>query len=72
MPAHEASLAKGATGDAVKTLQEALNKTGATLQVDGEFGQHTEDAVKAFQTQVGIVADGIAGPDTQSELAKHA
>ena len=65
-----ADLKHGAKGDDVKTLQTALNKHGATLTVDGEFGPLTEAAVKEFQSKVGIVADGVVGPDTHSELSR--
>ncbi len=38
-------LKRGATGDPVKGLQRALNKLGALLRVDGDFGPATEAAV---------------------------
>ena len=61
----EPTLKKGAKGQAVKDLQEALKALG--LQpgpIDGVFGKKTEDAVKAFQQLKGIEVDGIAGPIT--------
>lgn len=61
----EPTLKRGAKGQAVKDLQEALKALG--LQpgpIDGIFGKRTEDAVKAFQNLKGLEVDGIAGPIT--------
>ena len=64
-----ASLKRGSTGDAVKTLQENLNKLGYNCgAVDGKFGTATEKAVKLFQTDHGLTIDGIAGTQTQTAL----
>ena len=41
-----------------------LGKWGA----DGDFGQATEAAVKAFQRDNGLTADGICGPKTWAKL----
>lgn len=38
---------------------------------DGIAGQNTRSAVKAFQTRVGLTADGLAGPATQTALAQY-
>lgn len=54
---------KGCRGDDVKILQRALH-----LFVDGIFGALTEEAVKDFQKENGIVADGIVGQHTWSKL----
>ena len=54
---------KGCRGDDVKILQRALH-----LFVDGIFGALTEEAVKDFQKENGIVADGIVGQQTWSKL----
>jgi hypothetical protein len=59
----------GAKGLAVLQLQRALNTHGATLFADGDFGDATEAAVRAYQLNVGLVADGIAGPKTLAALA---
>lgn len=53
----------GSTGPMVKTLQEYLK-----LTADGSFGPKTEIAVKAWQTQNGLVADGVVGPQTWSKM----
>lgn len=54
----------GDRGPEVHKLQERLNATGASLGVDGDFGQKTQDAVIAFQQQKGLKADGVVGPKT--------
>lgn len=52
-------------GADVRTLQEALTVLGFSCGgVDGSFGPHTEAAVKQFQENVGIFADGMAFQDT--------
>ena len=61
----EPTLRKGAKGQDVKDLQEALNALGfAVGAVDGVFGAATERAVRDFQASVGIDVDGVAGPVT--------
>lgn len=63
------ALSYGSRGDDVKKLQEALNKSGSyNLDVDGIYGQKTQNAVKQWQTANGLNADGIAGDDTTNKL----
>jgi peptidoglycan hydrolase-like protein with peptidoglycan-binding domain len=62
------TLQQGDTGDCVSTLQTALNDNGANLDVDGEFGPLTEDAVIAFQNDKGLEADGVVGSQTKEAL----
>ncbi|GLK86699.1 peptidoglycan recognition protein family protein [Ancylobacter defluvii] len=64
-------LRRGSSGPAVSALQTRLN--AALLQpikADGDFGPATERAVRAFQAIVGLVVDGIAGPQTQTALER--
>ena len=63
------TLRHGDRGQAVLQLQKQLNAQGAKLFADGDFGDKTEAAVRAYQLKVGLVADGIAGPKTQAALA---
>lgn len=63
-------LKKGDKGLAVKTAQTLLNKHGAKLVVDGDFGAKTESAVIAFQKAHKLTADGIIGKNTWAELRK--
>ena len=60
----------GATGAAVKDLQQKLKALGYLKgSADGDFGEMTEAAVKAFQKQMGLTVDGVAGIDTLRKLA---
>ncbi|MCA1458777.1 peptidoglycan-binding protein [Bradyrhizobium sp. BRP22] len=54
----------------IKWLQTALNVLGANppLDVDGEYGPLTKDAVLRFQKALNIVADGWAGDVTHAAL----
>ncbi|MEL6466678.1 MAG: peptidoglycan-binding domain-containing protein [Pseudomonadota bacterium] len=63
-----AILKKGSKGADVKKLQDALNKNGAKLKVDGDFGKMTESAVKTFQKKAKLKVDGQVGPQTQAAL----
>lgn len=57
-------LQKGDKGHAVRALQENLRKLGFTLDVDGDFGVHTHNAVITIQTIFGYDVDGMVGPAT--------
>jgi peptidoglycan hydrolase-like protein with peptidoglycan-binding domain len=64
-------LKRGDTGPAVSGLQLGLKKYNSTPgaatdpgPVDGAFGPHTENAVKAYQGQRGVTVDGIVGDQT--------
>jgi len=62
-------LGPGARGPAVAALQARLNARGAGLALDGLYGPVTGLAVRRWQAQNGLVADGIAGPETWASLA---
>jgi peptidoglycan hydrolase-like protein with peptidoglycan-binding domain len=53
----------GSRGDDVKELQKLLK-----INADGIFGRQTEKAVKSFQLENGLVADGIVGQKTIAKL----
>jgi peptidoglycan hydrolase-like protein with peptidoglycan-binding domain len=56
-------------GQDVRTLQGALNSLGfACGDADGIFGAYTERAVRDFQVNTGLGADGIAGLGTVRAL----
>ena len=67
----DSELKNGMSGDDVKELQSDLIQLGYSCGdwgCDGDYGDATEMAVKAFQSDVGIVVDGIVGSDTVNKL----
>ena len=65
-PTSAATLSKlGSTGDEVRQIQKKLKSLGYyNGSVDGIYGAMTQTAVRSFQRNCGIAADGIAGPTT--------
>lgn len=63
---------KGSTGFAVTQLQKMLNSVEysgkQTLTVDGDFGNKTYNAVKAYQKDRGLEVDGEVGKNTWKSL----
>lgn len=66
------SLKYGKKGDQVAQLQKLLNAHGYPIAVDGDFGAKTEQAVVAYQTAKGLIADGIVGDKTWASLQGQA
>ena len=65
------TLRNGMTGADVKELQTDLIKLGYDLGkwgADGDFGDCTELAVKAFQRDSGLTPDGVVGKKTVAAL----
>jgi len=59
----------GASGEQAKRIQLRLQALGRYRgPVDGLFGGGTESAVKAFQSEAGLVVDGVVGPVTWTKL----
>jgi len=61
---------QGSNGDAVRAVQSQIHSRGggAAFTIDGIFGSLTNDAVRAFQTLLGLTVDGIVGPQTWNYL----
>lgn len=64
----ERTLRRGDEGEDVRVMQEALNKKGAQLKVDGSFGRDMEEAVRDFQRKASIGIDGEIGAATREKL----
>ena len=63
------SLKRGSTGAEVRKVQQRLKDLGYyTGPVDGDFGEATEKAVKAFQKANKLTADGKVGSQTLNKL----
>jgi N-acetylmuramoyl-L-alanine amidase len=59
------------TGDDVEELQKRLADMGFDVgRCDGIFGKRTEDALREFQHDRGLVNDGTCGPMTLRELQR--
>lgn len=60
---------RGSRGEVVKQIQTVLkDRQLYTGNIDGIYGAQTEQAVIKFQKQMGLAADGIAGPKTLAAL----
>lgn len=67
-----AVLKTGSRGPLVQLLQLALVRAGyGPLALDGAFGAETRRALIAFQTDMGLTADGTAGPKTGTALMPY-
>lgn len=73
---------KGSSGEAVKLLQTLLAEKGYSPTSSwvnwkwggsdalGTFGSETVEAVKAYQSDEGLGADGVVGPSTWKALGQ--
>ena len=61
-------LEKGHSGLAVKALQTLLNLHGATLEVDGDFGDATDKALEAFRKKHKIIMNKKCGREVWEKL----
>ena len=69
LPAQAAVYRQGSQGSAVRTIQTKLKRWGYhTGSVDGIYGSKTVEAVKYFQRQNGLTADGVCGAKTLAAL----
>jgi GH24 family phage-related lysozyme (muramidase)/peptidoglycan hydrolase-like protein with peptidoglycan-binding domain len=66
-PKERPTLRRGSRGEFVRQLQMALQ-----VDPDGIFGARTEATLRARQRELGLVADGIAGPKTWAVLTGEA
>lgn len=58
------TLRKGMSGYDVTYMQTRLYNIGYKIDIDGKFGPKTQAAVMSFQTEKGLLIDGICGPET--------
>jgi peptidoglycan hydrolase-like protein with peptidoglycan-binding domain len=61
-------MARGASGQNVEAIQYLLRFHGEDVAVDGDFGDQTEAAVRAYQEKSMIPVDGKVGPRTWAAL----
>lgn len=58
----------GHSGYDVRVLQQRLKAAGYDVHIDGDFGEETDTAVRAFQRAQQLIDDGVVGPKTQAAL----
>lgn len=69
-------LRQGQVGKEVGHVQQVLARLGyrdvhgRSLEIDGDFGGRTKEAVMAFQQAHGLHVDGVVGRDTRDALLK--
>jgi len=62
-------LSKGSKGEAVIRLQTNLRDLGFfKYEIDGDFGTHTQDAVKLLQRSFGFTESGVVDPKTLTAI----
>ncbi|MEJ6708892.1 MAG: peptidoglycan-binding domain-containing protein [Amylibacter sp.] len=61
-------LKRGDKLPAAAIAQMLINRTGASLTVDGDYGSATKAAVKQFQSAHSLSSDGVIGRNTWSSL----
>ena len=74
VPVWRPTIRRGSKGEDVTYVQTILAGLGydlGTAGIDGVFGRKTEEAVKAFQRENGLNADGVVGPLTYQALEKE-
>ena len=65
----DVTLTSGDEGESVTLLQQALAQLGYDVGTpDGVYGPGTAEAVRQFQADTGLDADGVAGPATLAAL----
>ena len=71
------ALRVGSTGDAVRRMQEDLNRIRVNFPLipqipnpNGTFGPETEAAVRAFQRSFNLAQDGVIGRATWNEVTR--
>lgn len=62
------TITKGSLGEGVKWVQWELNDAGIKIEIDGDCGPITYQAIKMYQQSCKIVVDGKVGPTTRKEF----
>jgi|LULZ01.1.fsa_nt_gb SpoIID/LytB domain protein len=58
--------------DSVEDIQTYLSNNGFNPGIiDGEMGSYTKEAIKAFQREVGLIPDGVAGRRTKAAMRSY-
>lgn len=65
---YDVELVRGMRGPDIIRLQYALNEIGYSIQPTGRYDEPTFDRVVSFQSDFGLMADGIVGTRTKGLL----
>ena len=69
LPVRHGGMADRRTPTYIRWLQQSLNRLRkANLRIDGVLSPPTRGALRAFQGERGLPADGVAGPRTEAAL----
>lgn len=63
-------LAFGSSGTSVLAVQQAILQAQVRVLKDGDFGPFTERGVKIYQQKLGLLVDGIVGPQTWERIVR--
>lgn len=63
-------LALGSSGTSVLAVQQAILQAQVRVLKDGDFGLFTERGVHIYQQKLGLVVDGIVGPQTWAKIVR--
>lgn len=58
-----------ASATTTRIVEHKLSALGYATRVDGNYGKMDKRAVRAFQSDYGLAADGVVGPITAQKLA---
>jgi peptidoglycan hydrolase-like protein with peptidoglycan-binding domain len=65
---HPPILRLGSQGSDVERLQQYLSVLGYEVEINGNFDENTEAALKTFQQQHNLSIDGVVGAQTEPQL----
>lgn len=58
-------------GSDIVLMQHILHEMGYKISVDGKYGKESKSVIEKFQSEHGLVVDGICGPKTWCMLEKY-
>ena len=65
---HPPILRPGSQGSDVERLQQYLSALGYEVEINSNFDENTEAALKKFQQQHNLSVDGVVGAQTGPQL----
>lgn len=62
------TIRRGTSGEPTRLLQARLSWAGYPLTLDGVAGAKTDAAIRRYQREHGLAADGVVGPKTRKKV----